>query len=80
MHAETMLQRMKITAAVGIEGDDFAVDDGVAHAKARRHVFELWIFKGDVAAGTRPQRCLAVFDLRDGADAVPFDFEYPVGA
>ena len=58
MHAETMLQRMKITAAVGIEGDDLAVKNNgnVAHAKAR----DICSNSGYSRVTSRPERAHSV--------------------
>src|SRR5579871_1218736 len=75
-----LLHQAERRLALGVECDDFAVENGSLRLDGFRHVFQFGITGGEFVLVARDQADFAVLDEGYGAVAVPFDFEEPVGA
>ncbi len=62
-----------------IQNDDFAIQNCTRRAHTLGKSGQLRILLCDVATGARTQFQLPVFDPRQRSNAVPFDFEEPIG-
>ena len=79
MHAQPVLQFLEIAAPIFVKGNDLSIHDRICNPKLRRQILKFWILSGDVPPRTCPQSRPPVLDLGDGANAIPFNFKYPIG-
>ena len=76
MHAP--LQRAEARLALGVEGDDLAVEHRAVVAQRAVEAADLGIARGDVEQVARVQAHAARLGVADRAHAVPLDLEGPV--
>lgn len=79
LHVHALLEALEVAMATGVESDDFAVENRCARAEVPGKRGELGITPGDVDVIAGSKRQAAVRKPRQCADAIPFDFEEPVG-
>ena len=72
------LQRAEARLALGVEGDDLAVEHRAVVAERAVEAADLGIARGDVEQVARVQAHAARLGVADGAHAVPLDLEGPV--
>ena len=75
----TFLKFFEVAAAAIVKNGDFPVENSLRGGEGLGEMVEFGIMRGDVVAGTGANCELSVADESECADAVPFDFEEPVG-
>ena len=73
MHAA--LEKLEAGAAGGVEGDDFAIEDGAVAVQGVQQIVKLGVARGDVDLVAAFQVHAPRIAVAEGADAVPFPFE-----
>ena len=73
--SRALLHQAERGLTVGIERYHFAIEDRCLRFDEARHIFQLGITRSQFILIPRDQSHLAVFDKRDRAIAVPFDFK-----
>src|SRR5262249_2808058 len=79
-NVHALLQQTKVAMAAGVQRDDFAVENSLMRCQSLRKPGEFWVTIGDFDSVAWAHGELAIFDPSERANAVPFDFEKPVGA